>query len=105
MTKFTKSILIVLMVATIALALVGCQNFKWGPVGPITTGEVENNGSMVVKQGDYLYYVNGMDDTANITKPEDNHFGKASVKGSIMKSKINADGTLIDTAVVVPKTY
>ncbi|MGN0761001.1 MAG: hypothetical protein ACI4MV_03550 [Christensenellales bacterium] len=105
MTKFTKSILIVLMVATIALALVGCQNFKWGPVGPITTGEVENNGSMVVKQGDYLYYVNGMDDTANITKPEDNHFGKASVKGSIMKSKINADGTLSDTAVVVPKTY
>ena len=105
MTKFTKSILIVLMVATIALALVGCQNFKWGPVGPITTGDVENNGAMVVKQGDYLYYVNGMDDTANITKPEDNHFGKASVKGSIMKSKINADGTLSDTAVVVPKTY
>ncbi|MGN0771557.1 MAG: hypothetical protein ACI4MI_03105 [Christensenellales bacterium] len=105
MTKITKSILIVMIIAVSVMALIGCQNFSWGPVGPITTGEVENNGSLVVKQGDYLYYVNGMDETSNITKPEDNHFGKASVKGSIMKSKINADGTLSDTAVVVPKTF
>lgn len=106
MTKKNKLILISLLVVSIMLVATGCQSFKWGPVGT-NNGEatVINNGSLAVQQGDYLYYVNGMDATSNVTKPEDNYFGKASVKGSIMKSKINEDGSLSETAVVVPKMY
>ncbi len=84
----------------------GC-NPSFGPVGTMEYKDspVVNNGGLVVQQGGYLYYVNGMDSTSNIVKPEDNAFGKASVKGSIMKSKIDADGNLSDTAVVVPKMF
>ena len=46
-----------------------------------------------------------MDATSNITKPSDNYFGNASVKGSIMKSEIKEDGSLGETAVVVPKMF
>ncbi len=105
MTKFTKSILVILAVAILCMTFAGCQNFKWGPVGTTSSAEAINNGSLAVRQGDYLYYVNGQDDTSNIKTAYDNHFGKASVKGSIMKSKIDADGNLTDTQVVVPKMF
>lgn len=84
-----------------------CDSSKYGPIGTkeFKDSEVVNNGSLVVQQGGYLYYVNGMDSTSNITKPSDNYFGKASVKGSIMKSEIKNDGSLGKTEVVVPKMF
>ncbi len=105
MTKFTKSILVILAVVLICMTFAGCQNFKWGPVGTTSNAEAINNGSLVVRQGDYIYYVNGQDDVSNIKTAYDNHFGKASVKGNIMKSKIDADGNLTDTQIVVPKMF
>lgn len=105
MNKFFKIIILCLVLCMAIGVFVACENTKYGPIGTTEDKdkEVINNGSLVVQQGKYLYYVNGMDATSNITKPEDNYFGKASVKGSIMKSEIAEDGSLKNTAVVVPK--
>ena len=106
MTKTKKIALILAVVLLIGALFAACESYKWGPVGSKESdADVVNNGSLAVQQGKYLYYVNGMDSTANITKPEDNYFGKASVKGSIMKSEIAEDGSLKNTAVVVPKMF
>ena len=105
--KKISTILILCLAVCMGLAIfAGCEP-SFGPVGTTEYKDspVINNGGLVVQQGDYLYYVNGMDSTSNIVKPEDNAFGKASVKGSIMKSKIDADGNLTETAVVVPKMF
>lgn len=107
MTKAFKKVLIAALLICMVAALAACgQSFEWGPVeGGDANAVVENNGSLAVKQGDWLYYINGHDSTDNITAPSDNYFGEASVKGSIMKSRIGEDGTLTDTAVVVPKMF
>ena len=106
MTKTKKIALILAVVLVIGAVFAGCQSYKWGPVGTTDgNADVVNNGSLAVQQGKYLYYINGMDSTSNIAKPEDNYFGKASVKGSIMKSEIAEDGSLTGTAVVVPKMF
>lgn len=107
MTKTFKTVLTAALIICALAAFVACgQSFEWGPVGETQPdAAVQNNGSLAVRQGDYLYYVNGQDDTATLEEPSDNYFGQASVKGSIMKSKINEDGTLTDTAVVVPKMF
>ena len=107
MTKMFKKVLIAALLICTVTAFVACgQSFEWGPVpGGDANAVVQGNGSLAVKQGDYLYYINGHDDTSTLTKPEDNYFGQASVKGSIMKSKIGEDGALTDTAVVVPKMF
>lgn len=106
MTKTKKIALILAVALVIGVLLAGCQSYKWGPVGTTDgNADVVNNGSLAVQQGKYLYYINGMDSTSNISKPEDNYFGKASVKGSIMKSEIAEDGSLTGTAVVVPKMF
>lgn len=89
-----------------SVLLVGCQSTKWGPVGTTDTeGVVVSNGSVVVQQGNHLYYVNGYADVNTIKQPKDNYFGKEYYRGNIMKSTINSDGTLSDTAVVVPKMF
>ncbi len=107
MSRNRKTVIALVIVGLVALCatLGACQSFKYGPVGPLTDGETTNNGSLAVMQDGYVYYVNGMESTSSITKPTDNYFGKASVKGSIMKSKLNDDGTLSETAVVVPKMF
>ncbi|MDE6614151.1 MAG: hypothetical protein K2K24_01445 [Clostridia bacterium] len=106
MKKFYK-ILILCLAICMAVGVFAACDSKYGPIGTteFKDSEVVNNGSLVVKQGRYLYYVNGMDATSNITKPSDNAFGKASVKGSIMKSEIKDDGSLGETNVVVPKMF
>ena len=107
MNKKSRLILItvVAIVLVMSMVLSACQSFKWGPVGTITKGDVANNGSIVLEQEGYLYYINGKDDVATLTDAYANHFGKASVKASIMKSKISEDGSLVDTEVLVPKMY
>ncbi|MDE6188843.1 MAG: DUF5050 domain-containing protein [Clostridia bacterium] len=105
MKKFSKILVLCLVVCLAVGALAACS--KFGPIGTMQYANEDaiNNGGLVVQQGKYLYYVNGMDATSNITKPSDNYFGNASVKGSIMKSEINDDGSLGETAVVVPKMF
>ncbi len=106
MTKTKKIALILAVVLVVGAVFAGCQSYKWGPVGTTDgNADVVNNGSLAVQQGKYLYYINGMDSTSNITEPKDNYFGEASVKGSVMKSEVAEDGTLKNTAVVVPKMF
>lgn len=105
MTKTKKLLLLVVVIGVMVFAFMGCQSYKWGPVGTTEySSEVaQGNGTYAVRQGDYLYYINGYYPASNLSKPQDNYFGKASVKGSVMKSRVNQDGTLSETAVVVPK--
>ena len=104
MKKIAKLALIVLVVAVAATAvLAACQDYTWGPVG--TTDPEAGNGSVAVAQGNTVYFVNGKGDTSSITEPENNWFGQAGYKGSIMKGTLAADGSVKDVAVVVPKMF
>lgn len=106
MAKVLKRVLIVALLVCAVAVFAACQDFTWGPVmGTDSDAVVTGNGSLAVRQGEYLYFINGNDDTSTLTAPEDNYFGQASVKGSIMKSRIAEDGSLTDTAVVVPKMF
>lgn len=108
MRKFSKLTIIIALVAIVTMSVVfaGCQSTKQKPIGTTDKdGIVTSNGNVAVQQGNYLYYVNGHADVATIKVPKDNYFGKATVKGNIMKSKIGEDGALSETAVVVPKFY
>ena len=105
MKKILRGIIIaVLVIATLA-TLTGCNNYKWDAVGSTSDrgDTVEGNGTLAVKTGDYLYYVNGVADTSSLTKA-DNKWGDASIKGNIIKSKITANG-LEYVGVVVPKLF
>ena len=93
------------LVLVLSLALVACNAYKWDSIGKADSDKIaESNGGYAVKQGKYLYYVNGFDGT-----DADNTFG-TPVKQAILRSEVNvdSDGTLtVDrstTKVVVPKT-
>ncbi len=92
-------IAIVALVAVLTTVLVGCNKFEWDSVGagqPNAT--VESNGGYYVKQGDFVYFINGYDSSTAV----DNTWG-TPVKNSIVRAKLNADGTYSDLVVVVPK--
>ncbi|MBR2955785.1 MAG: hypothetical protein IKC54_01150 [Clostridia bacterium] len=92
-------IAIVALVAVLASVLVGCNKYEWTSIGggnPNAT--VESNGGYYVKQGDYVYFINGYDTAETV----DNTWG-TPVKNSIVRAKLNADGTYSDAVVVVPK--
>ena len=92
-------IAIVALVAVLMTALVGCNKYEWKSVGagqPDAT--VESNGGYYVKQGDFVYFINGYDTNTAV----DNTFG-TPVKNSIVRAKLNSDGTYSDAVVVVPK--
>ena len=107
MKKIAKLALIVLVVAVAATAvLAACQDYTWGPVGTTDPeAAVSGNGSVAVAQGNTVYFVNGKGDTSSITEPENNWFGQAGYKGSVMKGTLAADGSVRDVAVVVPKMF
>ena len=92
------------LVAILAACLVACNPYKWDGIGGgDASAPVKSNGGYVVRQGDYLYYINGYAGTGG----EGNEWG-TPVKQSIVRSKIITDGTvetvdLKSTKVVVPK--
>lgn len=98
MKKNIKFILItLLLVAILCVSLVGCTNFK-----PLTGGNPNattyNNNSLVVTQGDYIYFVNGKITLEDIAEKKDNKYGNV-VKSAIYRAK--KDGS--DAQVVVPQ--
>lgn len=107
MKKRTAIIAAALVVAlALTFALVACDKYEWKSIGAgDSAAEVESNGGYAVKQGKYLYYINGFDGTDGA----DNTFG-TPVKQSIVRSQVaqDANGTLtVDqetSKVVVPKT-
>ena len=85
-------------------ALVACESYKATPISPVGDKDavVESNGGLVVKQGNYLYFVNGY--SGYLTENgEDNWFGNVT-KGAIVRATINEGGSLSDYVVVVPKS-
>lgn len=95
--------LLVVVISVSALLFTACQSFKWGPVaGGQSSADSVSNGGFAVKQGDWLYFVNGYVGFPENPDIRYNYFGKAE-KGSIMRSSINADGSLGTPSVVVPK--
>ena len=83
------------------LLLTGCGGFEYVTETPSASDAVTGNGTMVVRKGDYVYFVNGQE-----SNTADNTFG-TPIKGSIMYAKVGADNVpQADTArVVVPKIF
>lgn len=97
------SVALVLILA-LSVVLAACNAFDQKSIGKgDTTAQVESNGGYAVRQGKYLYYVNGYDGT-----DQDNTFGKP-VKQAILRSEVTEENGEIKvdnstTKVVVPKT-
>lgn len=95
----------ILIAAALLACLCACESYKTKPLAKNGNPKapVESNGGLVVKQGNYLYFVNGY--TGYLTeKGKDNWFGNVT-KGAIVRVTYNSDGTLgNDYTVVVPKS-
>lgn len=90
-----------LLVVLLAACLVACNSYKWKSIGGgDKNAPVESNGGYVVKQGNYLYYINGYEGSDG----KNNTFG-TPVKQSIVRSEIDENGVVDNstTKVVVPK--
>lgn len=98
-------IVAVLLIATLGVLYACGEDYDVDPIKPSgdKNAPVESNGGLVVKQGGYLYFVNGY--TGYLTsKGDDNAFGKVR-KGAIVRVTYNEDGTLgTDYKVIVPKS-
>jgi hypothetical protein len=84
--------LIALLVLAVLFA--GCESYR-NPVFSMGDKDavVESNGGLAVKQGDYLYFVNGYTGY-NTTDAQANWFGNV-LKGAILRVK---EGESMDTA-------
>ena len=92
---------VIALVAVLATVFVACnKGYKWHSVGGgDATAEVKSNGGYVVKQGNYLYMINGYSGA-----DQDNTFG-TPVKQSIVRVEIKDGAIDNSTAVVVaPKS-
>ena len=92
---------VIALVAVLTSCLVACgKGYKWHSVGGgDATAPVKSNGGYVVKQGDYLYFINGY-----VGADQDNEFG-TPVKQSIVRVQIKNGEIDNSTAVVVaPKS-
>jgi hypothetical protein len=95
---FVSIIAMFALVAMLATILVGCNSFAWTSVGGgEPDADVISNGGYFVKQGKYVYFINGYD-TAEVI---DNTFG-VPVKNSIVRAEL-VDGEYKNFVVVVPK--
>lgn len=98
MKKNTKFILItILLVVLLSVALVGCTKTP-NLTGGDPTATTYNNNSLVVSQGDYIYFVNGKITLDDIATKKDNKYGNV-VKSAIYRAK--KDGS--NPEVVVPQ--
>jgi len=95
---------VILLVCALA-SLAACESYKATALEKVgnPNDKVESNGGLVVKQGGYLYFVNGYTDYLT-ENAKDNWFG-TPVKGAIVRVSYGADGNLgNDYVIVVPKT-
>lgn len=92
-----KKLLIAIMTVVLLFAVVGCNN-AWKSTVTEYAGEVSSNGGFAVQKGDWVYYVNGVEQNTS-----DNTFGSV-VKGAIVRAKISELGNEQKTSeVVVPE--
>lgn len=102
MKKKLFSLLAIAVVLTVLVTcMVACNTYKWEPIGGgDANAPVESNGGYIVKQGDYVYYINGY-----VGADADNTWG-TPVKQSLVRSQLKEDGTIDNstTKVLVPKS-
>ena len=106
MKKLLVGAVILVMVVVMLFTLTACDKYKLNAVGTkeYANEEAVGNGTLAVKQGNYLYFVNNVADDANLTK-ETNEWKANGTNGAIMKSTINDDGSLTCLGIVVPKMF
>lgn len=100
-TMFKKVLRLCSILLLGCLLLTGCGGFEYVTEVPSGTDAVTGNGTMAVRKGDYVYFVNGQE-----SNTADNSFG-TPIKGSVMYAKLDEnDQPIADTArVVVPKIF
>ena len=98
-----KKVIIIIAVMLVAvLVLAGCESYKNAKFDRgDTSATVESNGGSIVKQGDYVYFINGYADYQ--TKAQDNWFGNV-VKGAIMRIKVADMDDMSKAETIVPKS-
>jgi hypothetical protein len=97
-----KVILIIAVILVAAFVLAGCESYKNKTFDRGDTSQpVESNGGSVVKQGEYIYFINGYADYQS--KAQDNWFGNV-VKGAIMRIKVSDMGDMTKAETIVPKS-
>ena len=101
-TMNKKVVFILVVLLAVAMLFTACgENYDYKVTDYVdySDEEVVGNGGMAVRQGDYLYFVNGVSDYTT-----DNTF-KNVVKGAIMRYDVKSDGSLdMDSlTTVVPK--
>lgn len=97
-----KKVLVILAVVLVAvMVLVGCESYKNATFDRgDTSAAVESNGGSIVKQGEYVYFVNGYADYQS--KAQDNWFGNV-MKGAIMRVKASNLEDMSGVETIVPK--
>ena len=103
--KIVLSVIAIALLVCVLCAACACESYKAKALSKVgdKTATVESNGGLVVKQGGYLYFVNGFSDYLT-EKGKQNWFGNVT-KGAIVRVTYNEDGTLGDDyTVVVPKS-
>jgi hypothetical protein len=84
----------------IIMTLQGCEGYNYFiEGGPAAADEVTNNGSMAVRKGDYIFFINGVSSTV-----AENEFGKP-VKGSIVRFNLKNKEKKIAVPKVVLSSY
>ena len=102
--KVILAIIAIALLACVLLVTFGCESYKADSIsGGEPNATVESNGGLVVRQGGYLYFVNGY--SGYLTENgKQNWFGNVT-KGAIVRVSYNADGSIGDDyTVIVPKS-
>ena len=102
--RIVSLIVAALLLVCVLGAFCACESYKADPIANPgnKNAVVESNGGLVVKQGDYLYFVNGYSDYLS-TSGKDNWFGNV-VKGAIVRVSYNGGALGDDYTIVVPKS-
>ncbi len=102
--KVILAIVAIALLACVLLATFACESYKADAIsGGDPNATVESNGGLVVKQGGYLYFVNGYSGYLTDSGKQ-NWFGNVT-KGAIVRVSYAEDGTIGDDyTIVVPKS-
>ncbi|MDR1906565.1 MAG: DUF5050 domain-containing protein [Clostridiales bacterium] len=97
MKKRLYKIIFAALIAVMIFSLASCITKI---PGGDSSADVIGNGSLVVQQGEYIYFVNG-----KTTLTADNKSGNV-VKGAIMRSKIDSDGNIVGgLETIIPQAF
>lgn len=102
MKKKLFSVFAIIVVMAIAITcLVACNPYKWDSIGGgDANAPVQSNGGYIVRQGNYVYYINGY-----VGADADSNWGNATKQG-IARAEIDENGNIDNstTKLLVPKS-